>query len=212
MSSLKLGRAGGGKEHGQPCHVEGGLGDLEEEQLEHLEEGVGHSDDVGTKRCEGESEEGLQCLYPKGREADKNQRPEYLENGDEEIDRGRRRSDVGVGGVHFENQHGSACLRDLSDETREFGNQQRDQRLVNCRGGILTLEGSSPPVERVGGCDTMSWPSTEDPCCQATSERCLQNGFGEVRGTEGLWHHHVNKALRRDSDESWPELVGEHLL
>ena len=209
MSSLKLGR--GGKEHGQPCHVEGGLGDLEEEQLEHLEEGLGHSDDVGTKRCEGESEEGLQCLYPKGREADWNQRPEYLENGDEEIDRGRRRSDVGLG-VHFENQHGSACLRDLRDETREFGNEQRDQRLVNCRGGILTLEGSSPPVERVGGCDTMSWPSTEDPCCQATSEHCLQNGFGEVRDSEGLWHHHVNKALRRDSDESWPELVGEHLL
>ena len=209
MSSLKLGRAGGGKEHGQPCHVEGGLGDLEEEQLEHLEEGLGHSDDVGTKRCEGESEEGLQCLYPKGRAANRTQNPEYPENGDEEIDRGRRRSDVGLG-VHFENQHGSACLRDLSVETREFGNEQRDQRLVNCRGGILTLEGSSTPVERVGGCDTMSWPSTEDPCCQATSEHCLQNGFGEV--SEGLWHHHVNKALRRDSDESWPELVGEHLL
>ena len=70
MSSLKLGRAGGGKEHGQPCHVEGGLGDLEEEQLEHLEEGVdhheeglGHSDDVGTKRCEGESEEAVSYTH-----------------------------------------------------------------------------------------------------------------------------------------------------
>ena len=234
MVSLKLGRGEGraGQEE-QPCRLTGGPGDEGPGQLEdglgqlgdgqgHLDEGLGHLEgdsghlEIGIAYLEGigkgpyegklgHLEEGGQSHLKGNTNEEQNHLDSGLEEDGEGIDCGRRKSDQGVAAQLDSGQVGAPHLRDLSEEN--IGNHLVKLRLDNCADEIVALEEREPRIEDLGN---IPWLSTEKPCNnKATIEHFHENGLSEVRDNQELGR--VNKVIGQD-DESWPELIGEHLV
>ena len=219
MVSMKLGRR---EENGQdhPCHLEDGL-DHVEEDLSHLgdlegegrgpanegernaanwNEGQSHLE----RRLEGENgfegEGGIDRSRRRRISQDNYERETFQQKHERETGQVEAGSDLGVE-VQF------AHIRDFSDENGELVNNLKKFRLDNCTSD--EMEGSIPTEPRGGDHGNIVLLCTETPCnsSKARTEHFHENGLSEVQS-----NREFGQKVNQRGDESWPELVGEHLV
>ena len=220
MVSMKLGRR---EENGQdhPCHLEDGLGHVEGDlgHLGDLEgEGRGPANEGERKaanwnegqshlerRLEGENgfegEGGIDRSRRRRISQDNSERETIQQKHERETGQVEAGSDLGVE-VQFSH------LRDSSDENGELGKDLKKFRLDNCTSD--EMEGSISREPRGGDHGNIAWLCTETPCnsSKARTEHFHENGLSE----EVQSNREFGQKVNRRGDESWPELVGEHLV